>query len=57
VHGEIGIDAQRELHPEQHRFIEIVATNRGAPVKLFFGDEAAALEWLAAWPQRPGEPA
>ena len=37
-----------DLHLEAHRFIETVAVNRGAPVKLFFDDQTAALQWLAS---------
>lgn len=45
-----------ELHLEEHRFIENVATNRGMTVKDF-DSEQAAIAWLREWPNRddPGE--
>lgn len=40
-----------ELHLEEHRFIENVATNRGMTVKDF-DSEPSALAWLREWPDR-----
>jgi hypothetical protein len=40
-----------ELHPEKHRFIENVATNRGIAVKDF-DSEQNAIEWLKDWPNK-----
>ena len=31
---------------EDHRFVETVALNRGKHVRLFFGSEEEAIEWL-----------
>lgn len=38
-----------EIHLDDHRFIEIVATKRGARVKDF-KSEQDAIEWLEKWP-------
>jgi hypothetical protein len=40
-----------ELHLENHRFIENVATNRGIAVKDFHS-ERSAIEWLKNWPNK-----
>jgi hypothetical protein len=33
-------------HRADHRFVETVALNRGKSVRLFFGSEEEAIEWL-----------
>ena len=33
-------------HSEDHKFVETVALNRGKTVRLFFGSEEKAIEWL-----------
>lgn len=33
-------------HSEDHKFVETVALNRGKNVRLFFGSEDEAIEWL-----------
>ena len=38
-----------DIHLENHRFIETVATNRGLRVKDFI-TEPDAIEWLMMWP-------
>ena len=35
-------------HSGDHRFVENVALNRGKSVRLFFGSEEEAIEWLMA---------
>mgnify|MGYP003565963958 CR=1 FL=1 len=40
-----------DLHLEEHRFIENVATNRGIAVKNF-DSEQAAIGWLKSWPNK-----
>jgi len=35
-------------HSEDHKFVETVALNRGKSVRLFFGSEDEAVEWLMA---------
>jgi len=36
-----------------HGFVETVAINRGKNVRLFFGSEEEAIEWLLARPSQP----
>ena len=33
-------------HSDDHKFVEIAALNRGKNVRLFFGSEDEAIEWL-----------
>jgi len=33
-------------HSDDHKFVETVALNRGKNVRLFFGSEEEAVEWL-----------
>ena len=33
-------------HRDDHNFVENVALNRGKNVRLFFGSEQEAIEWL-----------
>ena len=33
-------------HSDDHKFVETVALNRGKTVRLFFGSEDEAIEWL-----------
>ena len=33
-------------HADDHKFVETVALNRGKNVRLFFGSEEDAIEWL-----------
>ena len=40
-----------EIHIDNHRFIENVATNRGLTVKDF-DSEKDAIEWLKNWPNK-----
>jgi hypothetical protein len=35
-----------EPHRDDHKFVETVALNRGKNVRLFFGSEEEAIEWL-----------
>ena len=35
-------------HRSEHEFVETVALNRGKNVRLFFGSENEAIEWLVA---------
>jgi hypothetical protein len=37
-------------HSDDHRFVETVALNRAKNVRLFFGSEEEAIQWLIAEP-------
>jgi hypothetical protein len=37
-------------HSSDHEFVQTVALNRGKNVRLFFGSEEEAIEWLMAEP-------
>jgi hypothetical protein len=41
----------RELHFDDHRFIETVATHKGASVRHFESAQDA-IEWLTQWPNK-----
>jgi len=35
-----------DSHNDDHRFVETAARNRGKNVRLFFGSEQEAIDWL-----------
>jgi hypothetical protein len=43
-------------HSDDHRFVETVALNRGKNVRLFFGSEAEAIDWLMTEASQKGPP-
>ena len=49
--GTIAFAVLCEIHLDNHRFIETVATNRGVKVRDF-DSEQAAIAWLKHWPNK-----